>query len=70
MQISNSVCCFAAGGGLEAAKKGVEVKLVNLEMRESVSSVLAERVVLIVQCSRCKFKTEFATNPGQINVFR
>ena len=64
------MCVFATGNDLEAARRGIEVKLHGLQLKEHVASLFPDTLQLVVQCSRCKFKTEFSTHPGQINVFQ
>ena len=55
---------------MEAKRRGIEIKLQNLQLKENVASLMPETLQLIVQCSRCPSRTEFNTYPMQMNVFQ
>ena len=46
-------------------RKGTEVKLANMEMGENVALLRLVALALVVQCGKCKKKTDMALGPGK-----
>jgi len=46
-------------------RKGTEVKFVNMELAENVSLMRSVGLALVLQCSRCKLKTEVSLGPNK-----
>ena len=46
-------------------RKGTEIKLANLEMGENVALLRLVALALVVQCGKCKKKTDMALGPGK-----
>lgn len=52
-------------GPIDPARRGTEVKLNNLQLKENASTLQPTNIALIVQCNRCHNKTEFKSPVGQ-----
>ena len=52
---------------IDPNKCGTEVKLHNLQLRESAASLVATSIAMVIQCSRCKNTTELTTPPSRVN---
>ncbi|XP_060075986.1 uncharacterized protein LOC132555651 [Ylistrum balloti] len=53
---------------LNAERKGTEIRLRNLVMKETVSTMTYTQIKIIVQCSRCKSNTNLLTPVGRVNL--
>ncbi|XP_076444010.1 uncharacterized protein LOC143282295 [Babylonia areolata] len=53
---------------VEPERRGTEVMLKNLQLKESAATLYFEKVCLMVQCERCKATSEFMATPGRVNV--
>lgn len=49
-------------------RKGTEVSLKNMQLRESAASLYFDKICLVIQCDRCKSTAEFLTSGGRVNV--
>ena len=56
-----------SGSNLDTAKRGTEVKLKSLQLVDSAATLLPTKVLVIIQCARCKHRQELATPVGQLN---
>ncbi|XP_033761437.1 uncharacterized protein LOC117343204 [Pecten maximus] len=53
---------------LNAERKGTEIRLRNLVMKETVSTMTYTQIKVVVQCSRCKSNTDILTPVGRVNL--
>ncbi|KAL8577997.1 hypothetical protein ACOMHN_048773 [Nucella lapillus] len=53
-----------------AEKKGTEVTLKNLQLRDSAATLYFEKVSLLIHCERCKGISEFMASPGRVSVIQ
>ncbi|KAH9523117.1 hypothetical protein Btru_065871 [Bulinus truncatus] len=51
---------------LDPDKKGTEIALQNLQLRENASAILFEAIKLILQCQRCKHHSELTVLPNRV----
>ena len=51
----------------DTERKGTEMVFRNMQLYYFSASILVEKLQLIVQCERCKNKTEFSTPPNRLN---
>ncbi|XP_041367503.1 uncharacterized protein LOC121382082 [Gigantopelta aegis] len=56
----------AADGLIDPEKKGTEIQLRNLQLND-VSTLLFSSIRVIIQCGRCKHKSEFSTPGNRVN---
>lgn len=49
-------------------RKGTEIRLRNLVLRETISTMTYTQIKIIVQCSRCKSNTDLLTPSGRVNM--
>lgn len=52
----------------DVERKGTEVLLRSLQLRENAATLLLDKLAIIIQCGRCKTNTEFKTPGGRLNV--
>ncbi len=52
---------------LDPTRKGTEVKLLNLQLKENAAALQITKLALLIQCSRCKSKTELSTPGNRTN---
>ena len=52
----------------EPDRKGTEVSMKNLQLKESASTVFFEKICLAIQCERCKGTSEFNASAGRVNM--
>ena len=52
---------------IDPARRGTEVKLLNLQLGENIATLAAMKVNVIVQCDRCHTVTEVSTVPARVN---
>lgn len=52
---------------LNPEKKGTEIVLRNLQLRENAATILFSKIEVIVQCNRCKQKTEIKVPAQEVN---
>lgn len=57
-------------GVIDPAKRGTEIKLHHLQLLEGAATLRATKLHQIVQCERCKTRTELTLPPDQLNVIR
>ena len=50
---------------IDPARRGTEVKLHNLQLNENVATLQPTNIMLIVQCNRCRNRTELKSPVGQ-----
>lgn len=55
---------------LDPNKRGTEVKLHNLQLKESVATLKVTNLALVIQCARCKNTSELTTPPDRTNVIQ
>lgn len=53
---------------VEPERRGTEVNLKSLQLRESAAMMYFDKVCLVIQCERCKGSSEFTTSGGRVNV--
>ncbi|BFZ01901.1 hypothetical protein BsWGS_04940 [Bradybaena similaris] len=51
---------------LDPEKKGTEIELRHLQLRENASALLFERLKLVLQCGRCKNHSDILVVPGKV----
>lgn len=51
----------------EAARRGTEIKLHNLQLKENTATLMVTKVKIVIQCERCKNKTDISTPAGRAN---
>lgn len=51
---------------LDPEKKGTEIHLRNLQLKEKAASLMFDRLKLILQCCRCKNHEEVTVVPGKV----
>nr|KAG5703656.1 hypothetical protein BaRGS_002530 [Batillaria attramentaria] len=49
-------------------RKGTEITLKNMQLRESAAAMYFDKIYLAIQCERCKGTSEFLTSGGRVNV--
>ena len=52
---------------IDPARRGTEVKLLNLQLGDNIATLAAMKVNVIVQCDRCHTVTEVSTVPARVN---
>ena len=52
----------------EPDRRGTEVSLKNLQLKESAATLYFERICLSIQCERCKGTSEFSASGGRVNM--
>ncbi|OWF40768.1 uncharacterized protein LOC110463370 [Mizuhopecten yessoensis] len=53
---------------LNAERRGTEIRLRNLVMKETVATMTYTQIKIVVQCSRCKSNTDLMTPVGRVNL--
>jgi Zn finger protein HypA/HybF involved in hydrogenase expression len=48
-------------------QRGTEIRLRNVQLRESASTMVFQQIKLMIQCSRCHNRMELKTPPNQVN---
>ena len=56
-----------SNAAVDPNKRGTEVKLHNLQLRESAATMTVTSVAMVIQCARCKNTTEITTPPNRLN---
>ncbi|CAG5124381.1 unnamed protein product [Candidula unifasciata] len=51
---------------IDPEKKGTEIELRQLQLRENASALLFERLKLVLQCGRCKNHSDITVAPGKV----
>lgn len=57
-------------GNLNSVRRGTEIRLKGLEMKENVASLQYGQIKIIVQCGRCKTNTDLETPAGRVNMIQ
>ncbi|ELU01558.1 hypothetical protein CAPTEDRAFT_157003 [Capitella teleta] len=52
---------------LDPNKRGTEIKLLNLQLKESAAAMRATSIALVIQCGRCKNNIDVKTPPDRTN---
>ncbi|XP_064608357.1 uncharacterized protein LOC135472674 [Liolophura sinensis] len=52
----------------DVERKGTEVLLRSLQLKENAATLLLDKLAIIIQCERCKTNTEFKTPGGRLNL--
>lgn len=52
----------------DPVRKGTEIFLKNLQLKESVASVYFDKISLAIHCERCKGTSEFLASAGRTNM--
>ena len=52
----------------EPDRRGTEVSMKNLQLKESTATLYFEKICLSIQCERCKGTSEFIASGGRVNV--
>lgn len=52
---------------MDTEKKGTEITLKNLQLREGANTLMCDKIHITIQCGRCKNHTDFNTPPHRIN---
>ena len=52
----------------EPDRRGTEVGMKNLQLKESTATLYFEKICLSIQCERCKGTSEFIASGGRVNV--
>ncbi|XP_038076727.1 uncharacterized protein LOC119744722 [Patiria miniata] len=51
-------------------RRGTEIKFSKIELSESISTLVAQTVGVVIQCSRCKNRCDVITPPKRVNMAR
>jgi hypothetical protein len=54
----------------ESDRKGTEMSLKAMQLRESAATLYFDKVCLVVQCQRCRHTAEFTISGGRVNVIQ
>ncbi len=52
---------------VDPAKRGTEVKLQSLQLKENAATLMLTSMALVIQCSRCKNRCDLTSPAGRIN---
>ncbi|XP_046366802.2 uncharacterized protein LOC124142396 [Haliotis rufescens] len=52
---------------MDTEKKGTEITLKNLQLREGANTLMCDKIHITIQCGRCKNHTDFNTPSHRIN---
>ncbi|CAH1797260.1 unnamed protein product [Owenia fusiformis] len=52
---------------IDPIRKGTEATLKNLQLKENTATLLAKKIMVVVQCERCKGRCDITTPPNRLN---